>query len=87
MQHVKTCDSIFTSMAYIGPKVFYIILTTLVFGALTVGGVFCAIPTFDLATAKVTIPNTNIELSISPFECALEVPLVSIPLLHFNYST
>ena len=39
-------------MAYTGPKVFYIILTILLCGAVTAGGVLCAVPAIELATAE-----------------------------------
>ena len=47
-------------MAYTGPKVFYIILTILIFGSITAGGVLCAIPVFGLATAKAAMPKDSI---------------------------
>ena len=47
-------------MAYTGPKVFYIILTILVCGAITAGGVLCALPVFELATMKAAIPKSAV---------------------------
>ena len=74
-------------MAYTGPKVFYIILTILLCGVVTAGGVLCAVPVFDMATAKKSKFDKTLKHIPGPFpEMQIQVPLIKVSLMDINYT-